>query len=249
MRSRSCGSAVVNWRRYGVYHSVYDSFEWMITEGDPTFESVPPNPMNIDLLIDHFNFAILPTLLSARAGRCRYHVAMARVWGLLALDLAGSSDDLTPQLLPINVSLQALAIDGYIASSKALLNGSNTNRVDFTPLNAAAAQFAQAASEVMATVEHLKGTPPSPERNAAVVAVNTRLGQVERAFLNPEGLPGRKWFRHVLQAPGLYTGYAPKTLPGVEHAITTQDWTQANHQVLAAAQYIAAAAKVLAVEK
>jgi N-acetylated-alpha-linked acidic dipeptidase len=47
--------------------------------------------------------------------------------------------------------------------------------------------------------------------------------QIERAFLDPQGLPGRPWFRHLLIAPGLTTGYAPWPFPGVQQAIEERD--------------------------
>ena len=50
----------------------------------------------------------------------------------------------------------------------------------------------------------------------------------------------------VLQAPGLYTGYAPKSLPGVYDAVTAGDFARANEQAAVAAARIAAAAEFLA---
>merc|ERR1712224_617577 len=87
--------------------------------------------------------------------------------------------------------------------------------------------------------------PPSTSRSARIIAVNDRLAVLERQFLTAEGLPGRKWFRHVLQAPGLYTGYAPKTLPGIYHSITTSDWKTAQSQIEVAAERILSAANFL----
>ncbi len=46
---------------------------------------------------------------------------------------------------------------------------------------------------------------------------------IERGFLTDRGLPGRPWFRHQLYAPGFYTGYGVKTLPGVREAIENGD--------------------------
>ena len=47
------------------------------------------------------------------------------------------------------------------------------------------------------------------------------------AFLEEQGLPGRPWFRHQLYAPGFYTGYGVKTLPGVREAIEKEDPAEA----------------------
>jgi N-acetylated-alpha-linked acidic dipeptidase len=48
--------------------------------------------------------------------------------------------------------------------------------------------------------------------------------------LLPEGLNGREWYRHSLYAPGLYTGYGAKTLPGVREAAEAQHWEEANRE-------------------
>ena len=46
-----------------------------------------------------------------------------------------------------------------------------------------------------------------------------------------EGLPGRPWFRHYIYAPGYYTGYGVKTLPGVREAIEQREWEEVETQV------------------
>ena len=194
---------------YGVYHSTFDSFEWMESEGDPGF---------------------------------LYHQAMARVWGLVALRLAGHEAD-APAVVPLNYTLQAEAIKGYISDARARPNASA--HLDFSKLDAAHSLFATAAARAMVEVAALAKEPSSPSRSARVAALNDRFAAVERRFLMAEGLPGRKWFRHCLQAPGLYTGYAPKTLPGVYDATTTEDWDVAQAQADRAAQHIAAAASAL----
>ena len=167
---------------------------------------------------------------------------MARVWGLVALRLAGHATD-APAVVPFNYTLQAEAIAGYISDARARPNASA--HLDFTKIDAAHSLFATAATHAMAEAAALAKEPPSSSRTARVTALNDRFALVERRFLTAEGLPGRKWFRHCLQAPGLYTGYAPKTLPGVYDATTTEDWDVAQAQADIAAQHIQAAAGAL----
>merc|ERR1719331_1137609 len=97
----------------------------------------------------------------------------------------------------------------------------------------------------MGEVSQLMAESPSPSRDSRITYVNNRLAALERQFLTKEGLPGRKWFRHVLQAPGLYTGYAPKTLPGIYEAIGSAEWKVAQSQIEAAAVRVKAAAAFL----
>ena len=49
--------------------------------------------------------------------------------------------------------------------------------------------------------------------------MNARLIQSERQLIDPDGLPRRPWYRHLLYAPGFYTGYGVKTMPGVRESI------------------------------
>jgi N-acetylated-alpha-linked acidic dipeptidase len=65
--------------------------------------------------------------------------------------------------------------------------------------------------------------------------VNEIVARAERSLLLSDGLPGRPWYRHQLYAPGLYTGYGVKTLPGVREAVEAQRWEEANQQARRAA--------------
>ena len=51
-------------------------------------------------------------------------------------------------------------------------------------------------------------------RSVAIRSINTQLLQAERAMTSNDGLKGRQWYRHMLYAPGFYTGYGVKTMPG-----------------------------------
>jgi N-acetylated-alpha-linked acidic dipeptidase len=62
-------------------------------------------------------------------------------------------------------------------------------------------------------------------------ALNARLLQSERQLTDPAGLPQRPWYRHLLYAPGFYTGYAVKTMPGVREAIEQKTYAEVDVQV------------------
>ncbi|MEQ9437725.1 MAG: transferrin receptor-like dimerization domain-containing protein [Cyclobacteriaceae bacterium] len=61
--------------------------------------------------------------------------------------------------------------------------------------------------------------------------LNQILKDMERALTREQGLPGRPWFKHHIYAPGFYTGYGVKTLPGVREAIEQRDFDQVNEQI------------------
>ena len=66
---------------------------------------------------------------------------------------------------------------------------------------------------------------------AQQTAVNQELISTERLMTNDVGLPRRPWFRHQIYAPGLYTGYGVKTLPGIREAIEQRNWEEASEQI------------------
>jgi N-acetylated-alpha-linked acidic dipeptidase len=66
-------------------------------------------------------------------------------------------------------------------------------------------------------------------------SVNERLIQAERALTSTEGLKNRPWYVHMLYAPGFYTGYGVKTIPGVREAIEQGQWQDADREIARAA--------------
>jgi N-acetylated-alpha-linked acidic dipeptidase len=68
--------------------------------------------------------------------------------------------------------------------------------------------------------------------DAALHAVNDRLVQSERALLSADGLKNRPWYKHLLYAPGFYTGYGVKTMPGIREAIEQDKWAEVNSEII-----------------
>ena len=65
--------------------------------------------------------------------------------------------------------------------------------------------------------------------------MNEQLIQAERALTSTEGLKNRPWYVHMLYAPGFYTGYGVKTIPGVREAIEQGQWQDADREIARAA--------------
>ncbi len=125
-------------------------------------------------------------------------------------------------LLPFEFGEFSQTVRGYIGEIK---------KVDLAPLlkqldatDAASKRFESALAA--ATPEQL------PKANRVLL-------QAERALLLTPGLPGRDWYRHSIYAPGMYTGYGAKTLPGIREAAEESRMDEAAQQVGAAAQAIA----------
>jgi N-acetylated-alpha-linked acidic dipeptidase len=109
--------------------------------------------------------------------------------------------------------------------------------LNFAPLLNALADL-ETASEgfVKAWGAYFSGTQTLDKHKRA--QLNQVLYQAEQTLIREEGLPRRPWFRHQVYAPGFYTGYGVKTFPGVREAIEERKWSEAEEQVMYAAQAI-----------
>ncbi len=101
-------------------------------------------------------------------------------------------------------------------------------RIDFAPLEAAIQALARSAERERSARAGLAGRTLPPE---LVARVNGRLMNAERALTSKDGLPGRPWYRHLVYAPGIYSGYGAKTLPGVREAIELARYEQAEPEL------------------
>ena len=73
---------------------------------------------------------------------------------------------------------------------------------------------------------------------AATTEENYLLYQTERALIRQEGLNGRPWYKHHIYAPGFYTGYGVKTIPGVREAIEQRQFDEVAEQIGIAAEVL-----------
>ena len=102
--------------------------------------------------------------------------------------------------------------------------------LNFAPLENAAGALTRAADRYKARRRDRPAAEPAIRR---VDAVNARLIQAERQFIDEGGLPRRPWYRHLLYAPGFYTGYGVKTMPGVREAIEQKRYDEAEKEAVA----------------
>jgi len=186
---------------YGVYHSAYDDFFWMNHFGDPGY---------------------------------RYHTLMSQLWGVLALRLANAD------LLPFDFASYANNIRQFVnelakANEKNLSGADGAvqpgevrqlSPLDIKPVLAAIDDFEVAGKKLDDTVARALASGKIDSKLAATI--NHGAMQVERNWLNPDGIPGRPWFKHILYG-ARYT-YAHLELPGLTEAVEKQDWSTAKQQ-------------------
>jgi N-acetylated-alpha-linked acidic dipeptidase len=95
--------------------------------------------------------------------------------------------------------------------------------LNFAPLDQASDDLTDAAKAFDQAFSAANGDAPE--------GLNADLIRSERVLTDERGLPNRPWFEHLLYAPGFYTGYGVKTIPGVREAIEQTKWTEADEQI------------------
>ena len=155
-----------------------------------------------------------------------YGERLAEVSALFLLRLANA------EILPFDYAASSETITGYLdeLESEAEARGLDL-RGDIERLRTATRRLEGTAIATNAAINRILGLEASDlqANQQKIRYLNDALLSTEGAFLYPEGLPGRPWFRHQLYAPGFYTGYGVKTLPGVREAIEKEDEAEARH--------------------
>jgi len=207
----------------GEYHSIYDSYDHYSRFKDPGFD---------------------------------YGIALGQLNGRIVLRMA---DD---EQLPFNFATLQKTIAGYvkelntltdqlrentqienevIKSDAYLLAADKTQHeqlpkikpavpfIDFSPVQNAVTDLENASKTLNQWIDKTGGL--SEKANAG-------LYHAEQQLLSTNGLPRRAWFKHTIYAPGFYTGYGVKTMPGIREAIEQKDWKEAQEQIQIAATQI-----------
>ena len=208
----------------GSYHSIFDSFDHYTRFIDPTFE---------------YGVALAQT-----AGRAVLRLADAELlpWDFTAFGatVARYSDEvmeLTEEMRDATDRHNRLVNDGrFMLAADPTQTYTPPEAEDpvpylnFSPLQNALARLTESAEKHDAARKALDGGGGRLSGDQAR-EVDAILYATERAMTHPDGLPGRPWFVHQIYAPGFYTGYGVKTLPGVREAIEERAWDEAERQI------------------
>ena len=107
--------------------------------------------------------------------------------------------------------------------------------LNFAPLQNASEALTHSAERYQKALEKVSSNGELRVSPAELQALNQKLMQSERKLTSTDGLPRRPWFEHLIYAPGAYTGYGVKTIPGVREAIEQKKWKEADEQIARAA--------------
>jgi N-acetylated-alpha-linked acidic dipeptidase len=213
----------------GVYHSIYDDFYWYTHFSDTTFVygramaqtdgKLVLRMANADVL--PYDFAALADTLHLYAGQLKtlwedqQTEAKNRAEALALHAYALTSDPRQPTVAP--TALEA------------------PPAMDFAPLENAVAALAASAAHYNTARKQALQSGVSPER---LRAINEQLTQAARKLTVEQGLPRRPWMKNVIYAPGWYTGYDAKTLPGVREGLEQHRYVEAQQQMNVVVQVI-----------
>ena len=202
----------------GSYHSIYDSYDHFVRFDDPGLVYGAALSKTIGRLVLRIADAETPPL--------RFTSLATTVRGYLTevkqlVDARRKQDDKRAALLKANVF--ALASDPK-APVTAPPAEPPTPVIELAALENAVARL-EASAKAFDAAYAAKGTSLSADARARL---NASLMGIDQALLIPEGLPGRNWYKHALYAPGRFTGYGAKTLPGVREAVEERRFADAN---------------------
>ncbi|HMI66060.1 MAG TPA: M28 family metallopeptidase [Cyclobacteriaceae bacterium] len=210
----------------GEYHSIYDSYDHFKRFKDPQFE---------------YGIALTKT-----AGRATLRLANAEV---LPFDFKTFQTTLSKYLTEVITLLdnvrESTEIENQMIRERRYSLAADPAQKYIPPaakdavpyLNFGNLQNAVARLERSATVfNELPAT--GSQANTHLSQLNQLLYQAERKLITESGLPRRPWYKHTIYAPGFYTGYGVKTLPGIREAIEQRNWKEAQEQIEIASQAI-----------
>ena len=146
----------------------------------------------------------------------RYHVALVQLWGVIALRLANADS------VPLDYAPYAARIAEFLKQIERRWPAKD--RDGFGAIRLAIDELRVAA----ATANRRRDDALSRGDRAALAAIDRQLMDAERALLDPDGIPGRPWYRHLIYAPKFT--YRPELLPGVAEAVDAQDGARVERQ-------------------
>lgn len=204
----------------GEYHSIYDSYDHFVKFKDPGF---------------------------------RYGVTLSKTAGRAMMRMANAD------VLPFDVNSFYKTVADYVTELKTLVDNTRTETeqenkmiqdklydlakdptktydapkikeavpfLNFSDLENSMMQLKNRSEELLKQYGNAMQLPADKQKE-----LNEILFKIERSLINDKGLPRRSWYKHQVYAPGYYTGYGVKTLPGIREAIEQRNWKEAQENI------------------
>lgn len=214
----------------GIYHSIYDDFFWYTHFSDSDF--------------------VYGKALSQTVGTAVMRLADAEILPFDFTDQVDTIEKYTKELEKLLTDKQNQIRERNLELEQGVFKATLDPRhptvapphedvppfINFAPMENAAQVLARAAERYRKAMTDAQ--PKLTADNSALANLNKTLMQTERALTNADGLPRRSWYKHLLYAPGVYTGYGVKTVPGVREGIEQKRYGEAEEEVIRVAKGI-----------
>jgi N-acetylated-alpha-linked acidic dipeptidase len=208
----------------GIYHSIYDDFYWYTHFSDTNF--------------------VYGVALSQTVGTAVMRMADADILPYQFTGLADTMQKYTKDLKKLLQDKQDEAHERELELKEGAYHAAFDPRkptvapppedipphLNFAPLENALDVLSKSADRYQTALNKAAASGFSGT-DQQVTSLNQKLLQSERRLTDPAGLPRRAWYKHMIYAPGVYTGYAPKTMPGIREAIEQRHWQEADTEI------------------
>ena len=217
--------------REGIYHSIYDDFYWYTHFSDTDF--------------------VYGRALAQTVGTMVLRFADADVLPYDFVDFADTIHKYSEELKTLLKTRQDEVRDRNQALDDGLYSATSDPRrptvappreevppfLNFAPLDNAEAAVTRSAEHYSRAIKAFTNgsANASPQ---ALQSLNSQLLLAERKLTNPDGLLRRPWYKHLIYAPGYYTGYSAKTIPGVREAIEEKRYGEADSEIVRVAKVL-----------
>ena len=213
----------------GIYHSIYDDYYHFTTFLDKDFAYGRALAQTVGSLVIRLADAdVLPFQFISLANTVQTYVS----------DLQQLLKNKQNEVTELNRQIEEGVFTSIADPRRALrppVVDTVPPSINFAPLENAASALTQAAERFKKSLDSAR-----PRLTPEVIrTLNQGFRQSERHLTDAAGLPRRPWYRHVLYAPGFYTGYGVKTMPGVREALEQRDYAEAEREVVRVADALA----------
>ena len=223
----------------GIYHSIYDDFKWFTTFDDTSFVYGRALAQTVGTAVMRLADAeVLPYQFTGLAETvAKYAKEVEKLAKDKQDEIRERNRELDEGLFTATADPREPDVPPAREELPPFLN--------FAPLDNATDALTRAAERYEKALGRAQAGGGSTLAKPDAQTVNAALLRSERALTSAAGLPRRPWYRHEVYAPGFYTGYGVKTLPGVREAIEQKSWAEGDAQIGATGKALQAMADVI----
>jgi N-acetylated-alpha-linked acidic dipeptidase len=219
----------------GIYHSIYDDFYWYTHFSDKDFVYSRALSQTIGSMVMRFADAdLLPFQFADLVDTVKKYDEELKK---LLKDQQDEANDINQKLDDGVYSATSDPRHPTVAPPRAEV----PPFINFAPIDNAIAALSLSAERYQNSTAALRRAAA----NANFTSLNQLLLQSERRLTLEEGLPRRPWYKHMIYAPGWYTGYSPKTMPGIREAIEEKRYADADPEIAKIAKVLQAEAELI----